>query len=254
MQEHGQPHHVLSCRHPRHLPDLIEEAVRRAGERDGIVVAAGGDGTIRTVAQRVLAAGLRFGILPMGTFNYFARDNNLPQDPVAAVEILMKSAQAGDERAVQVGQLNDQVFLVRRAPPAGESGNGWRNRMDETATCIPTFTASFAPGGTAAGAGCVSVRRRPVCAASMIPAPCTECARKARFARCRSGLMLNIFSRFSAVDPHWEWATRYDKRPLSRGGQIMNFSSSSSAWIARNRAGIIIPEWRAQYRGTQDHV
>jgi diacylglycerol kinase family enzyme len=112
MHEHDHPHQVLSCRHPRHLPDLIEEAVRRAGECDGIVVAAGGDGTIRTVAQRVLAAGLPFGVLPMGTFNYFARDNDLPQDPVAAVEILMKSAQAGDERAVQVGQLNDRVFLV----------------------------------------------------------------------------------------------------------------------------------------------
>ena len=112
MQEHDQPHEFLSCPHPRHLPDRIDEAVRRAGECDGIVVAAGGDGTIRTVAQRVVTAGLAFGVLPMGTFNYFARDNNLPQDPLAAIEALMASAQAGDERLVQLGQLNDQVFLV----------------------------------------------------------------------------------------------------------------------------------------------
>ena len=112
MREHDQPHMFLACRHPRHLPDRIEEAVRRAGECDGIVVAAGGDGTIRTVAQRVLAAGLPFGVLPMGTFNYFARDNDVPQDPLAAIEILMQSAQAGAERLVQVAQLNDQVFLV----------------------------------------------------------------------------------------------------------------------------------------------
>ena len=112
MQEHDQAHTILACRHPRHLPDRIDEAVRRAGECNGIVVAAGGDGTIRTVAQRVLAAGLPFGVLPMGTFNYFARDNDLPQDPLAALEFLMQSAQAGAERLVQVGQLNDQVFLV----------------------------------------------------------------------------------------------------------------------------------------------
>ena len=112
MQQHDQPHAFLACRHPRDLPALIEEAVRRAGECNGIVVAAGGDGTIRTVAQRVVGAGLSFGVLPMGTFNYFARDNDLPQDPLAALETLMASAQAGQQRLVQVGQLNDQVFLV----------------------------------------------------------------------------------------------------------------------------------------------
>lgn len=112
FHEAGQPYELLLCRRPRDLSALTEQAVDQARRRDGVVVAAGGDGTIRFVAQGVLAAGLPFGVLPLGTFNYFARDNGLPQDPVAAAEALLAGLRAGCERPVQVGQLNDQIFLV----------------------------------------------------------------------------------------------------------------------------------------------
>lgn len=112
FHEANQPYELLLCRRPGGLSALTEQAVEQARRRDGVVVAAGGDGTIRFVAQRVLAAGLPFGVLPQGTFNYFARDNGLPQDPVAAAEALLAGMRAGCERPVQVGQLNDQIFLV----------------------------------------------------------------------------------------------------------------------------------------------
>lgn len=112
LTEANQPYTIFLCRHPRDLAVMADRAVEQASSQNGIVVAAGGDGTIRTVAQRVLSAGLPFGVLPQGTFNYFARDNGLPQDLAASVEALIAAVRSGDERSVQVGQINDQVFLV----------------------------------------------------------------------------------------------------------------------------------------------
>lgn len=112
LREAGQPAEVFLCRRSGELDTQAAHAVEQAARQNGIVVAAGGDGTIRTVAQQVIAAGLPFGVLPKGTFNYFARDNGLPQDPLAAARALVAGARAGTERRVQVGQLNDQIFLV----------------------------------------------------------------------------------------------------------------------------------------------
>ncbi len=112
LREANQPCELLLCQRPEDLPDMADRAIEQAAQRNGIVVAAGGDGTIRTVVQHVLPAGLPFGVLPQGTFNYFARDNGLPQDLAAAVMALVEGVRAGSERLVQVGQLNDQIFLV----------------------------------------------------------------------------------------------------------------------------------------------
>lgn len=112
LHEANQPHEIFLCRRPRDLPVMANRAVDQARLKSGIVVAAGGDGTIRTVVQHVLSAGLPFGVLPQGTFNYFARDNGLPQDSVAAVAALVAGVRAGSERLVQVGRVNDQIFLV----------------------------------------------------------------------------------------------------------------------------------------------
>jgi len=91
---------------------MTEQAINQAHHKGGVVVAAGGDGTVRFVAQKVLDADLPFGVLPLGTFNYFARDNGIPQDAMAAAEALIAGCRSSCERLVQVGLLNDQVFLV----------------------------------------------------------------------------------------------------------------------------------------------
>jgi len=71
-------------------------------------VAVGGDGTINTVAQAALTQGCPLGVIPQGTFNLFARDHGIPQDAQEAARALV-DAQA---LPVQVGRLNDRLFLV----------------------------------------------------------------------------------------------------------------------------------------------
>jgi diacylglycerol kinase family enzyme len=48
------------------------------------------------------------GVMPYGTFNYFARTHGIPTDPATAAAMLMDAR----PRPVQVGAINDRVFLV----------------------------------------------------------------------------------------------------------------------------------------------
>jgi diacylglycerol kinase family enzyme len=104
----GRQHGFIVVDDPARLGDLAREALRLAAQRDGVVVAAGGDGTLNAVAQVVLGSGRPFGVLPQGTFNYFGRTNGIPQDTKAAVRALL----GADVQAVQVGQVNGRPFLV----------------------------------------------------------------------------------------------------------------------------------------------
>lgn len=93
---------------PRQLPEIAKAVVAEARERGGVVVAAGGDGTINTVAQATLGSGCALGLLPLGTFNYFSRTHGIPSEIEKACEILA-TARAME---VQVGLMNDRIFLV----------------------------------------------------------------------------------------------------------------------------------------------
>jgi diacylglycerol kinase family enzyme len=83
-------------------------AVRKALAHGGVVAVAGGDGTINSVAQAVLASGRPFGVIPRGTFNYFARNHGIPLDAAGATRALIE----GRLKPVQVGLANGKVFLV----------------------------------------------------------------------------------------------------------------------------------------------
>lgn len=90
------------------LPATAARAVELAARAGGAVVAAGGDGTVNGVVQAVLHAGLPFGVVPLGTFNYFARTHGIPNETQLAARALATAR----ERPVQVGLVNGRTFLV----------------------------------------------------------------------------------------------------------------------------------------------
>src|SRR6185436_8967076 len=65
---------------------LADEAARSDAE---ILVAAGGDGTINSVASAAIQSGKTLGILPFGTMNHFAKDLHIPLDLERAVETIV---------------------------------------------------------------------------------------------------------------------------------------------------------------------
>ena len=93
---------------PADLPRVAREAAATALASRSAVVAVGGDGTINAVAQAAHAAGCAMGVVPLGTFNYFARTHGISTEPAQAAQMLM---QAGPT-PVQVGTVNGHVFLV----------------------------------------------------------------------------------------------------------------------------------------------
>ncbi|MET3497661.1 diacylglycerol/lipid kinase family protein [Variovorax boronicumulans] len=104
----GRKHRIFLIDGPDRLHALAREAVERARAVGGVVVAAGGDGTINAVAQATLGSGCAFGVLPQGTFNYFSRTHGIPRDTAEALQVLLNN----QPRAAQVGLVNDRVFLV----------------------------------------------------------------------------------------------------------------------------------------------
>ena len=104
----GREHRIYQVDRPDRLHACAREAVEQARASHGIVVAAGGDGTINLVAQATLGSGCAFGVLPKGTFNYFSRTHGIPADTGQALQVLLNES----PRAVQVGLANDRVFLV----------------------------------------------------------------------------------------------------------------------------------------------
>lgn len=104
----GRRHRIFVIDGPDRVQALAREAVERARAAGGVVVAAGGDGTINAVAQATLGSGCAFGVLPQGTFNYFSRTHGIPRDTAQALHILLTE----QPRPVQVGLVNDRVFLV----------------------------------------------------------------------------------------------------------------------------------------------
>lgn len=84
-----------------------ESAVKKAKPRDGIIVAAGGDGTVNAVAALCHKHDVVMGVIPLGTFNYFARELQISAEPAKAVEVLI----SGVERRVSAGFIQEHIFL-----------------------------------------------------------------------------------------------------------------------------------------------
>jgi diacylglycerol kinase family enzyme len=69
-------------------------------EGAGVVVAAGGDGTVRQVAGVLAGTGVPLGILPLGTANLFARNLGLPRRRVTE---MVRVALLGGQRDLDIG-------------------------------------------------------------------------------------------------------------------------------------------------------
>ena len=104
----GRSCHLEMVEDPGQLEGIARSMAEKALASGGILVAAGGDGTINTVAHQAVLAGCTFGVLPQGTFNYFGRTHGIPEDLAEAVYALLRAR----VRPVQVGLLNNKIFLV----------------------------------------------------------------------------------------------------------------------------------------------
>ncbi|HZK06440.1 MAG TPA: diacylglycerol kinase family protein [Actinomycetaceae bacterium] len=116
----------IKSEHPEELRRTLRTAAREAGlpepvfvettiEESGmsqaraaleagspLVIAAGGDGTVRAVATGMADSGVPLGIIPLGTGNLLARNLDIPVDQLLQCA---RTAFGGTERPIDVGWL-----------------------------------------------------------------------------------------------------------------------------------------------------
>ncbi|MGA7615572.1 MAG: diacylglycerol kinase family protein [Thermoanaerobaculia bacterium] len=100
----GRNFEILTLRPGLDLAAIIRDRLFR-GIRH--IVAAGGDGTIHHVAQAVVGTDAVLSILPIGTYNHFARDLGIPLGLRDAVGVMLK----GQTIQVDTGRVNHIHFV-----------------------------------------------------------------------------------------------------------------------------------------------
>ncbi len=121
-------------------PDDAGIAMTHRALADGaeVVVAAGGDGTVRVVCSELARTGVPLGIVPLGTGNLLARNLELPLRATEAVEVAL----SGQDRAIDVvrvsgddlpetaftvmGGLGFDAEIMAGASDALKARMGWR--------------------------------------------------------------------------------------------------------------------------------
>lgn len=117
-----------------------------------VVLACGGDGTVRSVAQALAGTGVALGLVPMGTGNLLAKTVGVPSDAAAATRVAL----SGDDRTIDVGRIRvdddeeERVFLVMAgtgldAVVMEKTGEAMKARVGRLAYFISGFRSMFGP-------------------------------------------------------------------------------------------------------------
>ncbi|HET9075005.1 MAG TPA: diacylglycerol kinase family protein [Solirubrobacteraceae bacterium] len=92
-----------------HATELCREAAAAGYD---VVVAFGGDGTVNEAANGLAGSGVPLTCLPGGRVNVYCRALGIPADVVDATEHLLGLAENWRPRAVDVGVVNDRLFVI----------------------------------------------------------------------------------------------------------------------------------------------
>ena len=110
----------------------VAAATRALADGAGIVLASGGDGTVRAVAEALRGSGVPLAVVPQGTGNLLARNLGMP---LGDIPQSVRAAFRGDDRPIDLGV----VRIIRPAEPdpessAGADWSGEANSAEETET------------------------------------------------------------------------------------------------------------------------
>jgi diacylglycerol kinase (ATP) len=98
---------IVSPRSADDAAALVHERMA-AEQRPAVVIAAGGDGTVRLVAQELAGTGVPLGVIPLGTANDFARANGIPDDIAGAIDRIVRR----NTRAIDLLEVNGRPFVT----------------------------------------------------------------------------------------------------------------------------------------------
>ncbi len=103
----GHDVEVVETNRRGHATRFAHDAARRGVD---VVIGYGGDGTLNEVATGIAGTDAALGVLPGGSTNVFARTLGLPNDPIAAADLLARGIDAADLRPIGLGRVNGRFF------------------------------------------------------------------------------------------------------------------------------------------------
>jgi diacylglycerol kinase (ATP) len=83
------------------LKDLI------TSEKPDKVIAVGGDGTLKLLAEVLLGTNIPVGVLPAGSANGMAKELNIPTDPLEALQLIVE----GQAHAIHMVRINNEMCI-----------------------------------------------------------------------------------------------------------------------------------------------
>jgi YegS/Rv2252/BmrU family lipid kinase len=126
--------------------DIAGTIRRQIGEGRRLFLAAGGDGTIHHVMQALVHTEAALGVVPVGTYNHFAKDLAIPLTWREALDIALR----GETMQIDVGRVNERFFinnvsiglypeLVRKREERGRDYPRWKARMYAAYTTLRRY-------------------------------------------------------------------------------------------------------------------
>lgn len=103
LEKSGTEVSVCESENESHLNSLVREYQRE----NGVIIIAGGDGTLSSALEAAYSCDRTLAILPMGTANDFARSIGIPLDLVEAAQVILN----GKRECVNLGKVNDKYFI-----------------------------------------------------------------------------------------------------------------------------------------------
>jgi diacylglycerol kinase family enzyme len=118
----------------------------RRARGQNLFIAGGGDGTVNHVVQGVVNTDATMAVIPLGTYNHFARDLEIPLDWREALEVATGTA----VQQVDTARVNDRFFvnnvslglypeLVARREEHGRDYPRWKARLYAFAATIRKY-------------------------------------------------------------------------------------------------------------------
>ena len=126
--------------------DCAELIRARMAEGRRLFVAAGGDGTVNHVVQPLVHTDAVLGVIPIGTYNHFAKDLGIPLGWRDALDVAI----GGATRQIDAARANERFFvnnismglypeLVSKRESRGRDYPRWKARLYAAYTTLQKF-------------------------------------------------------------------------------------------------------------------